>query len=116
MTQNAIVRQTTRTQSREHRHNRAAICANGQQVSDFDKVLVSNATIVAIGYMTNQNEIHLAQTLYAPLRQISMREFMSLKPGEFIIAAMNNTGRHQVYRFKIRPTVLRAGGESCRVK
>ena len=116
MTQNVIVRQTTRTQSREHRHNRAAICANGQQVSDFDEVLVSNATIVAIGYMTNQNEIRLAQTLYAPLRQVPMREFLSLQPGEFIIAAINNTGKHLVYRVKIRPTVLRAGGETCRVR
>ena len=44
-----------------------------------------------------------------------LREFMSLQPGEFIIAALSNTGKHQVYRVKIRPTVLRAGGESCRL-
>ena len=113
---NAIMAQTDRTQSREHRHGRAAVCANGQQVSDFDETFISNATIVAIGHMTNQNEIRLAQTLYAPLREVSMREFLSLQPTEFIIAAPNNTGKRQVYRVKIRPAVLRAGGETLRVK
>ena len=44
-----------------------------------------------------------------------MNQFMSLENGEFIIAAPNNTGKHQVYRVKIRPTVLHAGGETLRL-
>mgnify|MGYP002381983671 CR=1 FL=1 len=112
---NAIIAQTDRTQSREHRHGRTAVCANAQEVSSFDEAFISNATIVAIGKMNNQNEIKLAQTYYGPLRDVSMKEFMSLENGEFIIAAPNNTGKHQVYRVKIRPTVLHAGGETLRL-
>ena len=112
---NAIIAQTDRTQSREHRHGRTAVCANAQEVSSFDEAFISNATIVAIGKMNNQNEIKLAQTYYGPLRDVSMNQFMSLENGEFIIAAPNNTGKHQVYRVKIRPTVLHAGGETLRL-
>lgn len=111
---NAVIIDAHREAGQERRHHPVSLVLNGQRISGMDPAFVSQATIFMAFRTQSQIEIRALQRAFNPFSRIPDRVFAKLALGECLIGATLSTGRKDIYRVKIRPTLLHAGGETLR--